>query len=144
VTFLAALQDSGAGFIAADMPEANELTVHIIAAVAQAERKAIGERTKLALKAAKAHGIKLGNPNGAAALRKAGRGNIDALISIKGSADRFAADLKPVIADIRNSGAVSFADIAKELNNKHIRTVRGGDWHPATVRNLVNRIETLA
>ncbi len=72
VAFLAALQDSGARFIAADMPEANELTVHIMAAVAQAERKAISRRTKEALAAAKVRGAKLGNPNGAAALIKAG------------------------------------------------------------------------
>jgi len=50
--------------MAADMPEANELTVHIMAAVAQAERKAISKRTKEALAAAKARGRKLGNPNG--------------------------------------------------------------------------------
>ena len=56
VAFLAALQDSGARFLAADMPEANELTVHIMAAVAQAQRKAISRRTKEALAAAKARG----------------------------------------------------------------------------------------
>lgn len=49
VAFLSALQDSGAKFIAADMPEANELTVHIMAAVAQAERQAISKRTQEAL-----------------------------------------------------------------------------------------------
>jgi len=59
VAFLSALQDSGAKFIAADMPEANELTVHIMAAVAQAERQAISKRTKEALKAAKAAGRQL-------------------------------------------------------------------------------------
>ena len=56
VAFLAALQDSGAKFIAADMPEANELTVHILAAVAQAARNAISTRTTEALAAAKARG----------------------------------------------------------------------------------------
>ena len=54
LAFLAKLQESGAKFVAADMPEANELTIHIMAAVAQAERKAISLRTKEALAAAKA------------------------------------------------------------------------------------------
>src|SRR3954471_2471435 len=60
LAFLAKLQESGARFVAADMPEANELTIHIMAAVAQAERKAISTRTKEALAAAKARGVRLG------------------------------------------------------------------------------------
>lgn len=62
VAFLANLMESGVKFIACDNPQANELTIHILAAVAEAERKAISERTKLALAAAKARGILLGNP----------------------------------------------------------------------------------
>src|SRR3954471_11447089 len=64
LAFLAKLQESGARFVAADMPEANELTIHIMAAVAQAERKAISTRTKEALAAAKARGVKLGGNRG--------------------------------------------------------------------------------
>src|SRR6059058_2627218 len=64
LAFLAKLQDSGARFVAADMPEANELTIHIMAAVAQAERKAISARTKEALAAAKARGVRLGGNRG--------------------------------------------------------------------------------
>src|ERR1700755_90925 len=71
VAFLAALQESGTRFVCADMPEANERTIHIMAAVAQAERKMISQRTRDALAAAKARGAVLGNPNGAAALRRA-------------------------------------------------------------------------
>ena len=70
VAFLSALQDSGARFIAADMPEATEMTIHIYAAIAQNERKVTGERTRAALAAAKARGTRLGNPNGAAPLRR--------------------------------------------------------------------------
>lgn len=142
-TFLSALQDSGASFIAADMPEANDLTVHIMAAVAQAERKAIGERTKVALQAAKARGVKLGNPNGAAALRRAGKGNADALAAIKGNADSFALDLLPVIDDIQRDGSKSLAKIAVELNSRHIQTARGGKWHASSVWNLVERLKTI-
>ncbi|MDX2210777.1 MAG: recombinase family protein [Sphingopyxis sp.] len=140
VAFLSALQDSGTRFVAADMPEANELTVHIMAAVAQAERKAIGRRTREALQAAKAAGRRLGNPNGAAALRRAAKGNAAAVTEIKARADSFANDLAPVVADIRARGATSLPAIAAELNARHIQTRRGGRWHPSGVRNLLARL----
>jgi DNA invertase Pin-like site-specific DNA recombinase len=140
VAFLSQLQDSGAKFVAADMPEANELTVHIMAAVAQAERKAIGQRTRDALRVAKAQGTKLGNPNGAAALRRAGKGNTDAVAVIRDGADSFARELAPVIAAIRASGSVSLPAIANALNERHIQTRRGGIWHPTSVKNLLARL----
>ena len=72
--FLLTLRDSGVKFAAVDLPEANDLTVGIMALVAQAEREAISKRTKEALAVARSRGVKLGNPNGAAALRRAGKG----------------------------------------------------------------------
>ena len=72
--FLLTLRDSGVKFAAVDLPEANDLTVGIMALVAQAEREAISRRTKEALAVARSRGVKLGNPNGAAALRRAGKG----------------------------------------------------------------------
>jgi hypothetical protein len=71
--FLLTLRDSGVRFVAANMPETHDLTVGIMALVAQQEREAIARRTKEALQAARARGTKLGNPNGAAELRRAGR-----------------------------------------------------------------------
>jgi DNA invertase Pin-like site-specific DNA recombinase len=140
VAFLAALQESGAKFTAADMPEADEFTVHILAAVAQRERKLISERTRAALGAAKARGVKLGNPNGAAAIKRAGRGTGAALEAVrKGAADR-AADYAETIADVRASGATSLPAIARELNERGIVTPRGGKWHPSSVRNLLARL----
>jgi DNA invertase Pin-like site-specific DNA recombinase len=143
VAFLASLQDSGTRFLAADMPEANELTVHIMAAVAQAERKAIGTRTTDALAAAKARGVRLGNPNGAAALQRAAKGNVAAVAAIRADAQERAADLSPIISDIRASGATSLPAIARELNIRGIVTARGGAWHPSSVRNLLGRLAAL-
>lgn len=140
VAFLSALQDSGGRFLAADMPEANELTVHIMAAVAQAERKAISRRTLEALAAAKARGTRLGNPNGAAALRRAAKGNAAAIEAVRAGAAERATDYAPVIADIQASGATSLPAIARELNVRGIVTPRGGKWHPSSVRNLLARL----
>src|SRR5258708_5141305 len=77
VHFVSGLMESGVEFVAVDMPMANRLTVHILAAVAEHEREMISQRTKAALAAAKARGTKLGNPNGARPLR--GRGNAPAI-----------------------------------------------------------------
>src|SRR4030088_1704163 len=63
LAFIATLMDSGVEFVAVDNPHANKLTIHILAAVAQHEREMIAQRTKEALKAAKARGQRLGNPN---------------------------------------------------------------------------------
>ena len=74
--FLLTLRDSGVRFAAVDLPEANDLTVGIMALVAQQEREAISRRTKEALAVARSRGVRLGNPNGAAALRRAGKGAV--------------------------------------------------------------------
>ena len=139
--FLLTLRDSGVKFLAADMPEANDLTIGIMALVAQQEREAISRRTREALKAAKKRGVKLGNPNGAAALKRAGKGNMDAVKAIRSKADSFAADLKPVIEDIRSRGITSLGGISDELNARGILTPRGRRWYKTSVRNLLDRIE---
>ncbi len=141
VAFLATLQESGAKFIAADMPEADETTIHLYAAIAQRERKAISERTKAALAAAKARGTRLGNPNGAAALRRAGKGNGASVSAIKGAADDFARDLLPVIERLRSEGSTSLNAIADGLNSGGFQTPRGGQWYATSVRNLLARVE---
>ncbi|WP_431850782.1 recombinase family protein [Allosphingosinicella sp.] len=140
VAFLATLQDSGVRFLAADMPEANELTIHIMAAVAQAERKAISKRTKEALAAAKARGQKLGNPNGAAALRRAGKGSVAGTAAARANADAHAMRLKPVLERMRGEGRNSLGELAKALNDEGMVTPRGGRWHSSSVRNLLARL----
>ena len=112
------LMESGIEFVAADMPFANKLTIHILAAVAEHEREAISARTKAAPTAAKARGVKLGGPK----LKQAQRRGI---ASNKAKADRFAANVRPVIEQIKASGATSLP-IAKALNARGVPTARGG------------------
>ena len=138
--FLLALRDSGVKFVAVDMPEANDLTVGIMALVAEQERAAISRRTKEALAVAKARGVKLGNPNGAAALRRAAEGGIALRATVAANAERHARDLAPVIADIRAGGATSLRAIAAELDARGMLTRRGGRWHVSNVANLLRRI----
>ena len=144
VAFLAALQESGAKFTAADMPEADEFTVHILAAVAQRERKLISERTKAALAAAKARGVRLGNPNGAEPIRRAGKGTSAALEAVRTNAAGRALEYAEIVADVRASGARSLPAIARELNERGILTARGGRWHASSVRNLLARLDASA
>lgn len=143
VAFLAALQESGSKFVAADMPEADEFTVHILAAVAQRERMLISDRTKAALAAAKARGVRLGNPNGAQALRRAGKGTRAALEVVRMNAVHRAAEYAEIIEDVRAVGAISQGAIARELNDRGILTPRGRRWHASSVRNLLGRLASL-
>lgn len=141
VAFLAALQESGAKFTAADMPEADEFTIHILAAVAQRERGLISERTKAALASAKARGTRLGNPNGAEAIRRAAKGTSAALETVRHNASQRAFDYAETVQDIRAAGSTSLAAIAREMNKRGIVTARGGIWHPSSVRNLLLRLD---
>lgn len=137
--FLLALRDSGVRFVAVDMPEANDLTVGIMALVAQAEREAISRRTKEALAVAKARGVRLGNPNGAESLRRAGKGGAALRAAVTANAAAFAADLAPVLAEILAEGHSSLRAIAAELTARGIRTRRGGNWSVANVMMLLER-----
>lgn len=138
--FLMTLQDAGVKFIAADLPQANTLTVGIMALVAQQEAEAISKRTKEALQAAKQRGAVLGNPNGADALRRAAKGNSAALATIKAQADSHATNLAPVIEALRGEGIISLGAIAAALNERGMLTPRGGRWHKTSVSNLSARL----
>ena len=136
--FLLTLRDSGVRFSAVDLPEANDLTVGIMALVAQQEREAISRRTREALSVARSRGVKLGNPNGAAALRRAGKGGAPLREAIARNADRHAWDLVPVVEDIRAGGAVSLRRsrpdflAVKVAATRQSTLVRGNDrsWRP--------------
>jgi DNA invertase Pin-like site-specific DNA recombinase len=143
--FLLELQAGGVPFLCADMPEANELTIGILAVVAEHERRMISERTKAALQAAKARGVKLGNPNGAAALRRgqAAKGGAHPEIPravASANAQARANDLRSTITALREQGVTSNTALAGALNEMGIRTARRGRWHPTSVRALLLRL----
>jgi DNA invertase Pin-like site-specific DNA recombinase len=117
--------------------EKHRLTIHVLAAVAEHEREMISARTKAALAAARARGVRLGNPNGARALRGAGKGNAASLAAIEASAATWRARVLPIIAAIRSTGVTSPSEIARELERRAIKTLRGGCWRGATVRRLL-------
>jgi len=139
--FLLTLQASGVRFLACDMPEANDLTVGIMALVAQQEREAISRRTKEALAAAKARGVTLGNPNGAAALRRAGKGGEALREAVRAHAAAHAAALAPVVRALQAQGHTTLRALAAELDAAGMQTRRGGRWHVSTVRNLLVRMK---
>jgi DNA invertase Pin-like site-specific DNA recombinase len=98
----------------------------------------ISARTKAALAAAKARGVKLGNPNGAAPLRRAGIHEVALAVRVA-NADGFANNIEPIIREIEAAGQTSLRAIAGELNRRRIEARKGGVWHPATVRSLLLR-----
>jgi DNA invertase Pin-like site-specific DNA recombinase len=140
--FLRNLRDAGVKFVCADMPEASELTIGIMALVAQNQREAISRRTREALQARKARGLPLGNPSNYEALRAAGvgsRGWTKGADANRKAADKFAADLMPVIEDIMSTGIKSHRGIATQLNNRGIQTARGGVWNNVRVARILAR-----
>lgn len=134
VYFISQLIESRVEFVAADMPTANKLTVHIIAAMAEYERDAISQRTKDALRAAKARGTVLGNPD-VAALSKVG------VKRKKEIADSFAETVYPKIEQLRAGGVTSLARIAALLEANGVKTPRGGQWWATSVGNALKRVE---
>lgn len=128
LAFIAKLMDAGAEFTAVDNPHANKLTVHILAAVAQHEREMIGERTKAALQAAKARGVKLGR-HGAETLAP----------KYQQEALQRAVALKPVLREMLDAGS-SLRDIAKALTDRKVPTPRGGKWHPQAISRTMKRL----
>jgi len=115
----------------------------VMASVAELEAGLISERTKAALAAAKARGVKLGNPNGARALRGKQKGNREAVAAIKARAAQRATNLRGIVEDLRSQGISSVRRLAAELNSRGILTPRGGSWHPTSVARLQTRMSSL-
>jgi DNA invertase Pin-like site-specific DNA recombinase len=125
VAFIATLMDNGADFIACDMPQANRLTIHILAAVAEHEREMISKRTKAALAEAKCRGTKLGNP-------RIEQARPLALASLR--ARRPAPEIATLMREWRAHGK-TLRQIAEGLNRLNISPARGRQWYASSVRN---------
>jgi DNA invertase Pin-like site-specific DNA recombinase len=139
VAFISRLMEDGVPFVAADMPAATPFMLHVYAAMAEAEGKAISVRTKAALAAAKARGVRLGNPR----LQPGSAEQAHRAAAAKAAqAGERAADLLPVVADIRAAGIGTLTGIAKALTARGVPTPSGrGGWSPASVMRLERRLE---
>jgi DNA invertase Pin-like site-specific DNA recombinase len=135
--FLLGLEKAGVEFLAADMPYANRLTIGVMALVAEEEARATSARTKAALAAAKARGVRLGNPRlrpGDAAAAEGAR------TAWSTSAARRAAEVLPYVEAARRAGAVTLQQLADALTARGVRTPRGGEgWRPWQVRRVLDR-----
>ena len=105
----------------------------LIATVAQAERKAIGDRTRAALAAARARGIQLGNPQLSRVRPKAVRAVIERSRS-------FASNTLPLIRDLRAAGCNTLQSVADALNARGVKTARNSSWTPTAVRRVLVRV----
>lgn len=143
VAFISALMEAGVKFVAVDLPMANELTVHVMAAMAQYEAKAISERTRVALAQAKARGAVLGGRKVSADrwARIASRGRRAGTAARSEMASKWSADVLPIIDDIRKGGASSLREIAAGLNERQIQTRRGAEWNAVQVQRVLQRGE---
>lgn len=142
VRFIAGIMDSGVDFVACDMPHANRLTLHLMAAMAEHEATAISERTKAALAAAKARGVKLGNPNGAAHLRDGAREAAIAGGAVRRKqAETQAWQIAELVAQMEGRGTTGFAAQAREMNLRGLPAPRGGCWSAGQLRRTLKRIE---
>src|SRR5690242_20545438 len=119
--------DGKVDFVCCDMPQANRLTLHVLAAVAEHEREMISQRTKAGLAAAKARGVQLGNPDLGAA-NKAAAAARDALV-------------QPILAELHDR---PLREIAQALTERGIEAPRGGAWNAVTVMRVRNRLDRAA
>jgi DNA invertase Pin-like site-specific DNA recombinase len=138
VAFISALMEAGVKFVAVDLPQANELTVHIMASMAEYEAKAISARTKAALAAAKARGTILGGLRWDIN-RVGAKGRKAALKTRQQGAAKYQADVLPVIQDKQRQGAMSLRQIAAALNAEGLPTARGGEWSAVQVKRILDK-----
>ena len=136
VAFVSGLMAQRVPFIVAELgADADPFMLHLYAALAEKERRLISERTRAALASRKSQGRRLGNPANPEMVALKGRQ------TGKVGADRFAANVLPVIHAIQAAGASSLRSIAVALNNRGVATARGGRWQVSNVRNICGVLE---
>lgn len=130
VAFIAGLMDGNVEFVACDMPHANRLTLHLMAAMAEHEREMISQRTKAALAAAKARGIKLGNPNGTEQLRgRCQEAAAASAVARRQTAETRAAAVRDELTPMLTAGTATLASLARYLNARGVPSPSGGAWY---------------
>lgn len=133
VHFISGLMAHKVPFVVAELgPDVDPFVLHLFAALAEKERALIATRTRQALSAAKARGVTLGNPR----LHVARRGAVEA---VKSEADRYAANVLPIIREAQKAGASTLRQIADALNARGVPTARGGQWYAQSVANILGR-----
>ncbi|MEA2887934.1 MAG: hypothetical protein QOD11_2294 [Bradyrhizobium sp.] len=133
VHFISGLMAHKVPFLVAELgPDVDPFVLHLFAALAEKERALISMRTRQALAAAKARGVTLGSPK----LHVARRNAVDAVAA---GADRFAANVLPIIREAQKAGARTLRDIANALNARGVATARGGQWYAKSVSNILER-----
>jgi DNA invertase Pin-like site-specific DNA recombinase len=136
VHFISGLMAHRVPFLVAELgPDVDPFVLHLYAALAEKERALISQRTKAALKAAKSRGTRLGNP-------KLGQIRGVGPASLKAEADRFAANVLPIIREAQKAGARSLRAIAQALNARGVHTARGGKWAATQVRDILRRMQS--
>lgn len=133
VHFISGLMAHKVPFLVAELgPEVDPFVLHLFAALAEKERALISTRTRQALSAAKARGVALGNPR----LNVARKSAVKAVTT---EAERFAANVLPIIREAQKAGASTLRQIADALNARGIPTARGGQWYAQSVANILER-----
>jgi DNA invertase Pin-like site-specific DNA recombinase len=134
VAFISGLMGQRVPFVVAALGEGvDPFMLHIHAAVAEHERRTIGERTRLALAQLKLKGVRLGNPSSMSRTAAMGRAAQVA------QADAFARRMAPVVLPMWEAG-LTLVGIATQLNASSVPTARGGLWGATTVANLLGRL----
>lgn len=139
--FIANLMEAGVKFVAVDMPEANDTMVGIMAVFAQHEAKAISDRTKAALAAAKARGVALGGLRGDASRMSgiAHKGSLAGAAARSANAAVYRSNVMPAIEEAKAQGASTLQAIANWLNtgDNPVPTRRGGQWSAVQVQRVL-------
>ena len=131
VSFIANLMDDKKlDFRVAQMPSADKFQLHIYAALAEQEREFISQRTKAALREAKARGQKLGGLRDKTMQRN---------VAVRANAVARAKKVEGIVVPLRNAGR-TFRQIAGELNRAGVQTARGGSWQPSQVMRVLERL----
>lgn len=136
VHFISGLMKSKVPFIACDMPDADPFRLHIEASIAEEERRKISARTKAALAAAKARGVKLGGDRGYRPTKDAIQRNIAARMKACARRD---ADIADMIEGLQAQGITTLKAIADRLNASTFSPPRGGMWHPTQIKRIIQR-----